>query len=62
MSLVWMRKLQDKLAESGKQPFTRCKLHLHADGKFDASYGYDPVDLDGLVTAEWNFPSVTSLH
>lgn len=59
---VWLRKLRDELAQGGKQPFTSCKLHLCADGKFDASYGYDPVDWDGLVTAGWNFPSVTSLH
>lgn len=59
---VWMRRLQDKLAEGGKQPFTMCKLHLHADGEYDASYGYDRVDWDSLVTAGWNFSSVTSLH
>ncbi|WP_199100408.1 immunity protein YezG family protein [Dyella sp. ASV21] len=58
----WLRKLRAELAQGGKQPFTSCKLHLRADGKFDASYGYDPVDWDGLITAGWNFPSVTSLH
>jgi len=59
---VWMRRLRTELAKGGQQPFTKCKLHLHADGKFDASYGYDPVDWDGLLTAGWNFPSITSLH
>lgn len=59
---VWMRRLQDNLAEGGKQPFTMCKLHLHADGKYDASYRYDPVDWDDLITAGWNFAAITSLH
>jgi hypothetical protein len=59
---MWMRMLQGKLAEGGKRPFTLCKLHLHANGKFDASYGYDPVDWDGLVTSGWNFSSITSSH
>ena len=59
---IWMRRLQGKLTEGGKQPFTLCKLHLHADGKFDASYGYDPVDWEDLPTRGWNFSSITSLH
>jgi hypothetical protein len=59
---AWLRRLRAELAQGDKQPFTSCKLHLYADGKFDASYGYEPVDWDALVTAGWNFPSVTSLH
>ncbi|QYF93709.1 hypothetical protein KY495_00245 [Massilia sp. PAMC28688] len=58
----WMRRLQEHLAEGGKQPFTMCKLNFLANGKYEASYGYDPVDWDDLITAGWNFPSVTSLH
>lgn len=59
---VWMRRLRDKLAEKEKQPFTLCKLHLHADGRFETVYGYEPVNWDSLVTADWNFSSRTSLH
>ncbi|MDR3443803.1 immunity protein YezG family protein [Dyella sp.] len=59
---AWLRKLRAELAQGGKQPFTSCKLHLCADGKFEASYGYDQVDWKGLLTAGWNFPAVTSLH
>jgi hypothetical protein len=58
----WMRRLQGTLVELGGQAFTACKLHLHANGKFEVFYGYDAVDWDGLVTAGWNFPEVTSLH
>lgn len=59
---AWLRKLRAGLAQGGKQPFSSCRLHMCADGKFDASYGYEPVDWDALVTGGWNFPSVTSLH
>jgi hypothetical protein len=59
---VWMRRLRAVLTRAGAVPFTSCKLDVQTDGKFDASYGYDPVDWDELVTAGWNFPEVTKLH
>ena len=59
---AWMRQLRNELTRAGEAPFTSCKLHVHADGKFEAKYGYDPVDWDALVTAGWNFPEVTKLH
>jgi hypothetical protein len=59
---LWMRRLRAELARAGAQPFTSCKLHVHANGKFEAKYGYEPVDWDALVLAGWNFPGVTNLH
>lgn len=59
---AWMRRLRNELTRAGAAPFTSCKLDVHADGKFEALYGYDPVDWDELVTAGWNFPEVTKLH
>ncbi|WP_233840392.1 immunity protein YezG family protein [Dyella sp. 2HG41-7] len=59
---TWLRRLRAELARGGKQPFTSCKLHLCADGKFDASYGYEPVNWGELLIPSWNFPLVTSLH
>lgn len=59
---AWMRRLRAELTRAGEAPFTSCKLHAIADGKFEASYGYDPVDWDALVTAGWNFPEITKLH
>lgn len=58
----WMRSLQKKLAEGGKQSFTKCKLHLSSDGKYEVFYEYEPVDWDALVTSGWNFSLITSLH
>ena len=59
----WLRKLRTELSQSGKALFTSCRLHVCADGRFDASYGYDPLDWDALTEdEEWNFPAVTSLH
>lgn len=59
---AWMRRLRTELTRAGELPFTSCKLHVHADGKLEASYGYDPIDWVALVTAGWNFPEVTKLH
>jgi hypothetical protein len=59
---AWMRRLRTELTRGGEAPFTSCKLHVHADGKFEAKYVYDPADWDALVTAGWNFPEVTKLH
>ena len=60
---VWLRKLQAELSRGGGEPFTLCKLHVCADGRFNATYGYDPVDWDKLLTDPvWNFPHATSLH
>jgi Protein of unknown function, DUF600 len=52
---VWLRKLRDYLARGGKQPFTSCKLHLRADGKYNMTYGYDKIDWDALLIGDWNF-------
>ena len=51
----WFRKLRDHLAQAGRDVFTRCKLHLSADGKFDTTYGYDAVDWAAQFHADWNF-------
>jgi len=58
----WLRKLRTHLSQGGKTPFSSCKLHLCVDGRFEATYGYDPVDWNGLILSGWNFASVTSLH
>jgi hypothetical protein len=52
---VWMDKLQAHLAQAGRPPFTRCKIHLKADGKYESTYGYDKVDWKALVNPDWNF-------
>ena len=57
-----MRQLRAEQSGDGDAPFTSCRLHVRADGRFEASYGYDPVDWDALVTAGWNFPEITKLH
>ena len=59
---AWLRKLRAELAQAGRPPFSSCKLHVFADGRFESSYGYDPIDWDELMTRGWNFPHVTSLH
>ena len=51
----WLRKLQTHLSQSGKQPFTKCKIHLWAGGKFETTYGYEKVDWEDLITPDWNF-------
>jgi len=52
---VWMDELQAHLAQAGRPPFTRCKIHLKADGKYESTYGYDKVDWKALVNPDWNF-------
>ncbi|EMM2647275.1 TPA: DUF600 family protein [Acinetobacter baumannii] len=47
----WFRKLEFELHQVNKQLFTSCKLHLWANGKYEASYGYDAVDWDKLMMA-----------
>jgi hypothetical protein len=59
---IWLRRLRTELAKNGSQPFTSCRLHFYANGKFEATYGYGSVDWDGLATAGWNFSSTTDLH
>lgn len=49
------RQLQTHLSQSGSSPFTKCKLHLRSDGKFESTYGYEKVDWDDLITPDWNF-------
>lgn len=50
-----MRRLRDHLAQAGRPPFTQARLHLRADGAYEADYGYDPVDWDALLQPRWNF-------
>lgn len=50
-----MRQLQVHLSKSSKQLFTHCVLHLTSDGKYEATYGYEPVDWDALLIPSWNF-------
>jgi hypothetical protein len=59
---VWMRRLRAAVTRAGEAPFTSCKLHVHADGRFEASYGYDPIDWAALAIVGWNFSEVTKLH
>lgn len=53
----WMRQLRKVLQKEGEAGFTHCKIHLHASGKYDAGYGYGPVDWDALLIPAWNFPA-----
>lgn len=49
------RDLRRHLADSSGQPFSTCRLHVWADGRFDSSYGYDEVDWSALVRVNSNF-------
>lgn len=50
-----LRSLREHLAQSGKPAFTQCKIHVKAEGQYEATYGYDRVDWDALLVPEWNF-------
>jgi Protein of unknown function, DUF600 len=52
---VWMEKLQKHLAQAGRPPFTRCKIHLKSSGQYESTYGYDKVDWKALLNPDWNF-------
>jgi hypothetical protein len=47
-----MRTLQAHLDENGKPLFTRCKIHVLSDGKYEAKYDYRKVDWDALFMAD----------
>ena len=51
----WMEDLQKHLAQGGRPPFTRCKLHLRSTGQYESTYGYDKLDWDALLSPDWNF-------
>ena len=50
-----LRKLREHLAQAERQPFTKCKLHVTSDGKYEVVYGYDAVDWNALLIPAWNF-------
>jgi hypothetical protein len=51
-----VRELRDHLASGGgREPFSSCKLHLWADGRFDVAYGYGPVDWKALMLRGSNY-------
>ncbi|NHZ44153.1 immunity protein YezG family protein [Massilia aquatica] len=50
-----LRELRKDLAQRGKPLFSRLRLHLFANGKFDTSYGYDDVDWPALFKKDWQF-------
>jgi hypothetical protein len=52
---VWFRKLQKCLSQSGREPFTQCKFHLHSNGKYESKYSYEKVDRAALAIPDWNF-------
>jgi hypothetical protein len=54
-----MRRLRTHLSEAGRPAFTQAKLHLTADGNYEADYGYDPVDWSTLLQPSWNFTHAT---
>jgi hypothetical protein len=47
--------LRLNLAQAGRPEFTQCKIHVKADGEYEATYGYDKVDWAALVQPDWNF-------
>lgn len=47
--------LQQHLAQAGRPEFTQCKIHVKADGHYEATYGYDKVDWNALLLPDWNF-------
>lgn len=52
---VWMEKLRRHLAQAGRPPFTRCKIHLKLSGQYESTYGYDKVDWKALLNPDWSF-------
>lgn len=52
-----MRALRAHLAQGNRAPFTTCKIHVLQSGKYDAIYGYEPVDWSPNESPDWNFPS-----
>ncbi|NHZ44154.1 hypothetical protein [Massilia aquatica] len=50
-----LRQLRKHLAQGGKPSFSRLRLHLFANGKFDTSYGYDAVCWPALFQKDWQF-------
>jgi Protein of unknown function, DUF600 len=50
-----LRELRSHLARNGKEPFSSCKLHLWANGRFDMAYGYDEVPWKQLTLRRGNF-------
>lgn len=57
-----LRALRAHLAPGGKGPFSEATLHLKADGDYEASYGYGPVNWDALVEPKWNFEDRTQVR
>lgn len=54
-----MRELRDHLAQSGKQKFTKCKLHIKSDGYFNTDYSYDTPSWEIKTNgSDWNFDTV----
>jgi len=49
------RKLRKVLSQDGKEPFTYMKLIIQKSGRYEVTYGYEPVDWDSLLLPDWNF-------
>gem|GEM_PF-5643054 len=58
--MKWLMMLRDNLAQAGGQKFTSCRIWMTADGKYEAKYGYDPIDWDALVPAPGLFDENSS--
>lgn len=50
-----LRELRAHLAQMGEQPFTKCRLHIAADGQYEVSYASEPIDWDALMDFDGNF-------
>lgn len=44
-----LRSLREVLSKDGRNLFSRCKIHVFSSGKYEASYGYGPIDWDDFV-------------
>lgn len=50
----WLRQLQQHLAQADRRPFTRCRIHVTADGQYTVSYEYGEIDWAALLVPDWS--------
>ena len=53
---AWLRELRNHLGQLHPQLFTRCRIHVTEDHRYEARYSYDPVDLASTMPPPPNFP------
>jgi len=54
-----LRRLRAHLPGSRPEPFSTCRIHFFSDGRYDARYGYDPINWDRAISSQSNFGTRT---